>query len=42
VAEKVQNAWQKTLEDGIHTYDILKKESVVKKKVGTKRILLKQ
>jgi isocitrate dehydrogenase len=31
VAEKVQNAWLKTLEDGIHTYDILKKESVKEK-----------
>jgi isocitrate dehydrogenase len=35
VAEKVQNAWLKTLEDGIHTYDIFK-ESVSKLKVGTK------
>ncbi len=24
IAEKVQNAWLKTLEDGIHTYDIYK------------------
>lgn len=34
VAERVQNAWLKTLEDGIHTYDIFK-EGVSKKKVGT-------
>ncbi|MEZ5174000.1 MAG: NADP-dependent isocitrate dehydrogenase [Bacteroidia bacterium] len=35
VAEKVQNAWLKTIEDGIHTYDIFK-EGVSSKKVGTK------
>jgi hypothetical protein len=35
VAEKVQNAWLKTLEDGIHTYDIYK-DGVSKQKVGTK------
>lgn len=35
VAEKVQNAWLKTLEDGIHTYDIYK-EGKSKEKVGTK------
>jgi len=35
VAEKVQNAWLKTLEDGIHTYDIYK-EGTSKQKVGTK------
>lgn len=35
VAEKVQNAWLKTLEDGIHTYDIFK-EGTSKTKVGTK------
>jgi isocitrate dehydrogenase len=35
VAEKVQNAWLKTIEDGIHTYDIFK-EGVSTKKVGTK------
>lgn len=34
-AEKMHNAWLKTLEDGIHTYDIFK-ESVSKVKVGTK------
>ncbi|WP_339833787.1 NADP-dependent isocitrate dehydrogenase [uncultured Flavobacterium sp.] len=35
VAEKVQNAWLKTIEDGIHTYDIYK-ENISKVKVGTK------
>jgi isocitrate dehydrogenase len=35
VAEKVQNAWLKTIEDGIHTYDIYK-EGVSKQLVGTK------
>jgi len=35
VAESVQNAWLKTIEDGIHTYDIFK-EGVSKEKVGTK------
>jgi isocitrate dehydrogenase len=35
VAEKVQNAWLKTLEDGIHTYDIYK-EGTSKKQVSTK------
>ena len=34
VAEKVQNAWLKTIEDGIHTYDIFK-EGISKQKVGT-------
>jgi isocitrate dehydrogenase len=34
VAERVHNAWLRTLEDGIHTYDIFK-EGVSKKKVGT-------
>lgn len=34
VAEKVQNAWLKTIEDGIHTYDIFK-EGVSTQKVGT-------
>jgi isocitrate dehydrogenase len=34
-AEKIQNAWLKTIEDGIHTYDIFK-EGVSKQKVGTK------
>jgi isocitrate dehydrogenase len=35
VAEKVQNAWLKTLEDGLHTYDIFK-EGTSKQKLGTK------
>jgi isocitrate dehydrogenase len=35
VAERVQNAWLKTLEDGIHTYDVFN-EGVSKEKVGTK------
>lgn len=34
-ATDVHNAWLKTLEDGIHTYDIFK-EGVSKQKVGTK------
>lgn len=35
VAEKIQNAWLATIEEGIHTYDIYK-DGVSKKKVGTK------
>jgi len=35
IAEKVQNAWLKTIEDGIHTYDIYK-DGISKQKVGTK------
>jgi isocitrate dehydrogenase len=34
VAEKVHNAWLKTLEDGIHTYDLYD-EASSKQKVGT-------
>jgi len=34
VAEKIQNAWLKTLEDGVHTYDIFK-EGMSKQQVGT-------
>jgi isocitrate dehydrogenase len=34
VAEKIQNAWLKTIEDGIHTYDIYV-EGVSAQKVGT-------
>lgn len=34
-AERAHNAWLKTIEDGIHTYDIFK-EDVSKEKVGTK------
>ncbi len=35
VAERVHNAWLRTVEDGIHTYDIYV-EGVSKQKVGTK------
>jgi isocitrate dehydrogenase len=35
VAAKVQNAWLKTLEEGIHTYDIFK-DGISKQKVGTR------
>jgi isocitrate dehydrogenase len=35
IAEKIQNAWLKTMEDGVHTYDIFK-EGTSKVKVGTK------
>jgi isocitrate dehydrogenase len=35
VAERAHNAWLKTIEDGVHTYDIFK-EGVSKEKVGTK------
>lgn len=35
VAEKVHNAWLKTIEDGVHTYDIFDAK-VSKEKVGTK------
>ena len=35
VAARVHNAWLRTLEDGIHTYDIYK-EGVSREKVGTK------
>lgn len=34
-AERVHNAWLRTLEEGIHTYDIFE-EGVSKEKVGTK------
>lgn len=34
VAERIHNAWLKTMEDGIHTYDIYK-EGVSTQKVGT-------
>lgn len=39
VAEKVQNAWLVTMEEGIHTYDIYK-EGTSKQKVGTKEFAL--
>lgn len=35
VAEAAHNAWLRTIEDGIHTYDIFK-EGVSKEKVGTR------
>ena len=35
VAERVHNAWLRTIEDGIHTYDIYD-EGKSKQKVGTK------
>jgi isocitrate dehydrogenase len=35
VAERVNNAWLRTMEDGVHTYDIFK-EGTSKEKVGTK------
>jgi len=35
IAEKVHNAWLRTMEDGIHTYDIFQ-EGVSKQKVGTR------
>ncbi len=35
IASKVHNAWLKTMEDGIHTYDVFT-EGVSKEKVGTK------
>ena len=34
-AEKIQNAWLKTLEEGLHTYDIYQENSS-RKKMGTK------
>jgi len=34
IAERVHNAWLKTIEDGVHTYDIYK-EGVSREKVGT-------
>lgn len=34
-AEAIHNAWLKTIEDGVHTYDIFK-DGVSKQKVGTK------
>lgn len=38
-AENVHNAWLKTIEEGIHTYDIFK-EGISTKKVGTKEFSL--
>ena len=34
-AERVHNAWLRTLEEGVHTYDIFT-ERISKEKVGTK------
>lgn len=34
IAEKIQNAWLKTIEDGIHTHDIYK-EGISRKRVNT-------
>ena len=39
VAQKVHNAWLKTMEDGIHTYDLYR-DGVSKQKVGTKEFAL--
>lgn len=35
IAEKIQNAWLRTIEEGIHTYDVYK-EDVSSQKVGTR------
>lgn len=35
VAERVHNAWLRTIEDGVHTYDIYK-EGISREKVGTR------
>lgn len=35
IAQKVHNAWLRTLEDGVHTYDIFK-EGISQQKVGTR------
>ncbi len=35
IAEKAHNAWLRTIEDGVHTYDIFK-EGTSKEKVGTR------
>ena len=35
VAERAHNAWLRTMEDGVHTYDIYK-EGVSKERVGTR------
>lgn len=35
IASRIQNAWLKTLEEGIHTYDIFK-EKISRQKTGTK------
>lgn len=38
VAERIHNAWLKTIEEGIHTYDIFK-DGVSKQQVGTKEFV---
>ncbi len=38
-AERVHNAWLRTIEEGIHTYDIFE-EGISKQKVGTKEFAL--
>ncbi len=35
IAERIHNAWLRTIEEGVHTYDIFK-EGISKEKVGTK------
>jgi isocitrate dehydrogenase len=35
IAERMHNAWLRTIEDGVHTYDIYR-EDISKQKVGTK------
>jgi isocitrate dehydrogenase len=35
IAERIHNAWLRTMEDGVHTYDIFQ-EGISKQKVGTK------
>jgi isocitrate dehydrogenase len=35
VAERMHNAWLRTMEDGVHTYDIFREE-ISKRKVGTR------
>lgn len=39
IATRIHNAWAKTIEEGIHTYDIFK-EGISKRKVGTKEFAL--
>lgn len=38
-AQKIHNAWLKTMEDGIHTYDLYR-EGISKQKVGTKEFAI--
>ncbi len=38
-AQKIHNAWLKTMEDGIHTYDLFR-ETVSKQRVGTKEFAM--